>query len=142
MGPDTSMKAWGHNTTKLGKQPIQGIDPDEVGLPTLDDAGPVVKKDQASGVFEVHGQPPGGGRVSTVIETPLFFAVPSGEGLLKGKVGLNPGDPCKLVTVREDNSPEVTMLPLGHRLGMQKYLKAVRHIPAVRKYMNSAWGSD
>ena len=90
----------------------------------------------------MHGQPPSGGRVSTVIETPLFLAIPAYSRLFEGEVCLDPCDPFELVTMRDDDGPKVTMLPLGHRLGMQKYLTAVRHIPAVRKYMNSAWGSD
>ena len=51
MGADTRMKPRGHNTTKLGKQPIQGLDTDQIRLPTLDDAGPVLKKGQGPWVF-------------------------------------------------------------------------------------------
>ena len=51
MGADTCMKAWGHNTSELGKQPIQSINTDEIRLPALDYAGPVLKEGQGSWVF-------------------------------------------------------------------------------------------
>ena len=51
LGPDSGMEAWGHNTSKRGKQAIQGINTDEVRLPTLHDAGPVLKEGQGSGIF-------------------------------------------------------------------------------------------
>ena len=51
LGPDTGMEAWGHNTSELGKQAIQGINTNKVHLPTLHYAGPVLKKGQGSGIF-------------------------------------------------------------------------------------------
>ena len=45
------MEAWGHNTSEPGKQTIQGINTDEVGLPTLHHAGPVLKKGKGSWIL-------------------------------------------------------------------------------------------
>ena len=90
----------------------------------------------------MHAQPSGGCRVSTCIEAPIFFAIPSSSSLVKGEVSFNPGDPFEPVTMRGDNGPEVTMLPLGQRLGLQYKLKTVGHIPAVRQNMHTAWGPD
>ena len=51
LGPDSGMEAWGHYTSELGKQAIQGINTNEVRLPTLHYAGPVLKKSQGSWIF-------------------------------------------------------------------------------------------
>ena len=51
MGADTRMKAWGQKTAKLKEHAIQGKDTDEIRMPTLDDAGPVLKRGQGPWVF-------------------------------------------------------------------------------------------
>ena len=142
MRTDTSVEAGGDNTPELRKSPIPNVDADQMGLPMADDAGPVMEKGQSAWVLRVHVHSPGGGQVRSMVETPVVFADASGQGLVEGKMGLDPSDPRKLGTMGHDDSPEVTMWSGRQGRGMQKKLEAVGDIPTVRKDVNAAWGAD
>ena len=113
------MKAWGDTTTECGEGPVSHVDTDKMGLPKLDNAGAVLEKNEGPGVFRMHVHTSSGGKVRLVIEAPIISADATAKGLLKGKVGLDPSDCMQLMSMGEDGSPEITVLPRGQCLSMQ-----------------------
>ena len=118
LGTNSGMKAWGHTASEFREGTEAHVDTDQVGLPQSDDAGPVLEEGQSSGVFYVHVHASGGGKIRPMIKAPIIGADAAGQGLIEGKVGLDPGDPRKLLSVSKNGSPEVTMLPRRHGLGV------------------------
>ena len=55
-----------------------------------------------------------------MIEAPIIATDAAAKGLFESKVGLDPGDPRKLISVGENSSPEITVLPRGQGLSVKK----------------------
>ena len=68
----------------------------------------------------MHVHASGGGEIRPAIEAPIIDTDASAEGLFESEVGLDSGDPRKLISVGENSGPEVTVLPRGQGLSVKK----------------------
>ena len=120
MGAGPRMEAWGDTATECGEGPISYVQPDKMGLPKLNNAGAVLKKDEGPGVFSMHVHTSSGGKVRLVIEAPIFSADATAKGLSKCQVSLDPGNSMQFMSQTENDGPKITVLPWGHGMGLEK----------------------
>ena len=105
-----SLEAGGGGSTEYGQGPIKGVGANEVLLPTSNVYGPVTIEGTQSGVFHMAEAALGGHCIGGLVQGPVLAWHTKGGRLFPLKVGFDPGDPYKFVSLGEDALPQITML--------------------------------
>ena len=137
LGPMTRLQPWGRCASESGKQSVMFIDSAEVLLPAADNSRSVLMKNHRAGVFGMAAAAFSSLSIRLLVEKPVCVMNASRLGLVPGQVCLDPSDFHDFVDLREDSTPEISVVETDRGSPLEGALNGMTNILAVGDNMHT-----